>query len=92
MPAKDMRWVNKPMIKKISKLIIWEIKIKGRLEERWREWFEKLVFTHEDDGTTTLSGPLPDQAALFSILLKIRDLNLTLISVTQSESDPENES
>lgn len=92
MSAKDMRWVNKPMIEKISKLIIWEIKIKGRLEERWGEWFERLVFTHEDDGTTTLSGPLPDQAALYRILLKIRDLNLSLISVTQNESDQEDES
>ncbi len=65
-----------------------EIKIKGRLEERWSEWFEGLAFTHGSDGTTTLSGSLPDQAALHSILLKIRDMNLTLISVTQSESNP----
>jgi hypothetical protein len=71
--------------------IICEIKIKGHLEKRWTEWFEGLTFTHESDGTTTLSGPLPDQAVLHSILLKIRDMNLTLISVTQSESNPENE-
>jgi len=65
-----------------------EIKIKGRLEERWTEWFEGLTFSYEGDGTTVLSGPLPDQAALHSILLKIRDMNLTLISVSQSESNP----
>ncbi len=76
---------------KKSSPIICEIKIKGRLEQRWVEWFEGLTFTHESDGTTTLSGPLPDQAALHSILIKIRDMNLTLISVTQSESNPENE-
>ena len=74
---------------KRSSPIICEIKIKGRLEKRWAEWFEGLTFTHENDGTTTLSGPLPDQAALHSILLKIRDMNLTLISVTQTESSPE---
>jgi hypothetical protein len=74
---------------KKSSPIICEIKIKGRLEKRWTEWFEGLTFTHESDGTTTLSGPLPDQAALHSILLKIRDMNLTLISVTQIESSPE---
>jgi len=68
-----------------------EIKIKGRLEEHWSKWFEGLAFKHEDDGTTILSGPLPDQAALHSILLKIRDMNLTLISVTQSESNPDQE-
>jgi hypothetical protein len=72
--------------------IICEIKIKGRLEDRWMEWFEGLTFTHEGDGTTTLSGPLPDQAALHSILLKIRDMNLTLLSVTQTESSPESKS
>jgi hypothetical protein len=74
---------------KKSSPIICEIKIKGRLEDRWTEWFEGLTFTHESDGTTTLSGPLPDQAALHSILLKIRDMNLTLFSVTQIESSPE---
>ncbi len=74
---------------KKSSLIICEIKIKGRLEKRWADWFEGLNFSHESDGTTTLSGPLPDQAALHSILIKIRDMNLTLISVTQTESSPE---
>ncbi len=77
---------------KKSSPIICEIKIKGRLEKRWTEWFEGLTFTHERDGITTLSGPLPDQAALHSILLKIRDMNLTLISVTQNESNPESKS
>ena len=72
-----------------SNPIICEIKIKGRLEQRWTEWFEGLTFTYDDDGTTTLSGPLPDQAALHSILLKIRDMNLTLISVSQIEPSPE---
>ncbi len=69
----------------------YQIKIKGRLEKRWTDWFEGLVFTHESDGTTTLSGLLPDQASLHSVLLKIRDLNLTLISVTQGESNPDEE-
>ncbi len=62
---------------------IYKIKIKGRLENHWTDWFEGLVFTYEKDSTTTIQGPLPDQAALHSILLKIRDLNLTLISVTE---------
>lgn len=74
-----------------SNQINYEIKIKERLEERWREWFEGLTFTHESDGTTTLSGPLPDQTALHSILLKIRDMNLTLISVSQCESNLDEE-
>ncbi len=77
---------------KKSSPIICEIKIKGRLEDRWTEWFEGLTFTHGRDGITTLSGPLPDQAALHSILLKIRDMNLTLISVTQNVSNSESKS
>ena len=66
-----------------------EIKIKERLEDRWVDWFEGLTFSYERDGTTTISGSLPDQAALHSILLKIRDMNLTLISVTPIGSNPE---
>jgi hypothetical protein len=66
-----------------------EIKIKERLEDRWADWFEGLTFTYEEEGTTTIYGSLPDQAALHSILLKIRDMNLTLISVTQIGSSPE---
>jgi hypothetical protein len=68
--------------------IICEIKIKGHLEDRWKDWFEGMDFTYESDGTTTLSGPLPDQAALHSILLKIRDMNLTLISASQHDLNP----
>ena len=71
--------------------VVYQIKIKGHLEEHWSEWFEEMTFTHEKDGTTTLYGPLPDQAALHSILRKIRDLNLQLISVKQVKLDPEDE-
>jgi hypothetical protein len=44
-----------------------------------------LTFTYESDDTTTLHCPLPDQAALHSVLLKIRDLNIKLISITLSD-------
>jgi hypothetical protein len=71
--------------------VVYQIKIKGHLGEHWTEWFEEMTFTHEKDGTTTLFGPLPDQTALHSILRKIRDLNLQLISVKQVKLDPENE-
>jgi hypothetical protein len=60
---------------------IYEIKIKGRLEERWAGWFENLGFSYQDDGTTTLRGPLKDQAALQGVLKNIHSLNLELISV-----------
>jgi len=60
---------------------IYEIKLKGHLDTKWAEWFYDMSITHESDGTTTLRGPLPDQAVLHSVLERIRDMNLTLINV-----------
>ncbi len=58
------------------------IRIKGLLDPRW-EWLEGLTVTHLEAGETLLSGPIVDQAALHGLLARIRDLNLTLISVSQ---------
>ena len=60
---------------------IYEIKIKGHLNASWADWFEELTFTHENDGTTTLTGKIIDQAALHGMLKKLRDLGLPLLSV-----------
>ena len=60
---------------------IYEIKIKGHLNASWADWFEELTFTHENDGTTTLTGKIIDQAALHGMLKKVRDLGLPLLSV-----------
>lgn len=68
---------------------VYEIRIKGHLQDRWENWFEGMTLTREDNGTTTLSGRLPDQTALHSILLKIRNMNLALISVRQIEENSE---
>ena len=62
---------------------IYEIRVLGHLHERREELFEGLSVIRCDDGTTTLIGPLPDQTALHSILLRIRNMNLKLISVNQ---------
>lgn len=62
---------------------IYEIRIQGHLHERREELFEGLSLIRCEDGTTTLFGPLPDQTALHSILLRIRNMNLKLISVNQ---------
>ena len=66
-----------------------EIKIKGHLDQRWSEWFAGLELTHLEGDETLLSGSLPDQAALHGLLERIRDLNLTLISVTLGGSLPQ---
>lgn len=60
----------------------YEIKIKGHLDPYWSDWFAGLNLTHMEGNETLLSGTLPDQAALHSLLERIRDLNLTLISIT----------
>ena len=64
----------------------YEIKIRGHLDPRWSDWFADLKLTHLEGDETLLSGPLHDQAALHGLLERIRDLNLTLISVTRGDS------
>ena len=69
-----------------------EIIVKEHLDIDWSEWFEGLTIVHNDNGETMLSGQIRDQAALFGIIAKVRDLGLSLISVkyTAGESLKEN--
>lgn len=69
----------------------YEIRIEGYLDAGWSEWLAGLTLTHLEGGVTLLTGSLPDQAALHGLLERIRDLNLTLISMTCSRSSPDNE-
>jgi hypothetical protein len=62
----------------------YEIRIRGHLDQRWSEWFAGLEIAHLPKDVTLLSGSLPDQAALHGLLERIRDLNLTLISLDSS--------
>ena len=59
----------------------YQIRFKGHLDLSWATWFDGLTITHEANGETALTGPLPDQAALYGILEKARNLNLALVSV-----------
>jgi hypothetical protein len=65
----------------------YEIKVKGHLDDRWSYWFEGLMITNcfDEDGApiTTFTGSIVDQAALHSVLARIRDIHMPLISVNQ---------
>lgn len=80
---------SEPPVEKRHDLEIYEFRIHGHLHEKRAKFFEGLTIKCEDDGTTTLYGPLPDQTALHSILVKIRNLNMKLISVRQIENLPD---
>ncbi len=64
----------------------YEIKVRGHLDQHWSDWFAGLKLTYLEGNVSALSGTLPDQAALHGLLERIRDLNLTLISVTSVSS------
>ena len=59
----------------------YRLQVAGHLDQHWSAWFGDLQLTHDDDGTTSLSGLVADQAELHGLLTKIRDLGVTLISV-----------
>ncbi len=74
-----------------SSLSYYEIRVEGELGDMWANWFEGLSIRKEFDGeggrhVTVLYGPIPDQPALHGVLSKIRDLNLTLISIKKQEA------
>ena len=61
------------------------LRVSGHLDPHWSQWFAGLALAHEADGTTSLSGPVADQAELHGILSRVRDLGVVLISVTPAE-------
>jgi len=60
----------------------YRLRIAGHLDQHWSAWLGDLDLAHEDDGTTSLTGAIADQAELHGLLTKIRDLGVTLISLT----------
>jgi hypothetical protein len=61
---------------------LYKIRVKGHLNSRWAEWFSPLVIQNEAGGEATLTGPIHDQAELHSLLIKVRDLSLPLLSLS----------
>lgn len=65
----------------------YEIRIQGRLDDRWSAWLG-LDLSRTDDGATVLRGRVADQAALHGLLTQVRDIGLPLISVTPTDAGP----
>lgn len=63
----------------------YQIVIKGILDQKWSEWFDGFTITYPDKSHTSLIGKVRDQSALHGILANIRDLGLTLVSITEIE-------
>ncbi len=69
-----------------AKLNLFEIKVKGHLDQRHLKLMAQLDIIHQPGGETALIGPIPDQAALYGLLNRLRDLGVPLISVNPVES------
>jgi hypothetical protein len=59
----------------------YRIRIRGHLDPAWSAWFDGLAISQQADGTTTLTGQVVDQAELFGLLARLRDLGATLVSL-----------
>jgi hypothetical protein len=70
---------------------VFEIRIKGHIDEHWSDWFAGLEITHPEQDETVLTGAVNDQAALYGLLAKLRDLGLALVSVKHAGTDAETE-
>ena len=68
-----------------SELKIYEIRVQGRLREQWEDWFDGLIITQGENNDTLLTGPIIDQAMLYGVLKKVRDLGLPLLSVNSTD-------
>jgi len=65
----------------------YEVRVAGHLDDRWAARFDGFDLTEQHDGTTALRGAVVDQAALHGLLLQLRDLGITLLSVTPLAPD-----
>ena len=64
-----------------------EVRVKGCINEQWSEWFGGLTISHSDTDETVLTGIVADQAALYGIISRLRDLGLQLTLVSSEESE-----
>ena len=58
-----------------------QIRVKGQIDKRWSEWLDGLTITYNEEGETVMSGEVLDQAALYGLIAKLRDLGLPLLAM-----------
>lgn len=64
-----------------------EIRVKGYLDQSWSEWFGGLAIHHAESGETVMRGQIPDQAALYGLVSKLRDIGLPLLSIHLAQEE-----
>lgn len=79
-----MSYKRKP-ISNLGQPVVYQIRLEGHLGCQWIAWFEGLTIALEDNGETLLTGRVADQAALYGLLRRVRDLALPLVSVNRVE-------
>lgn len=73
---------KKPISKTdVEPTMIYQVRIRGHLGQHWEDWFGELSISLEGNGDTLITGPVADQAALYGLLKKVRDLGAPLVSV-----------
>jgi hypothetical protein len=70
----------------VDPTVHYEIRVNGVLDSGWSAWFDGLEITSDEHGHTTIAGAVADQAALYGLLAKIRDLGLELLEVRRTDS------
>jgi len=63
----------------------YEVRVDGLLDDHWASWLDDLTLARHDDGTTTLTGAVADQAQLHGLLARVRDLGVPLLSLRSVE-------
>lgn len=63
--------------------VCYQIRVRGPIDAHWSDWFDGMAIAHDASGDALLSGPLADQAALYGVLHRIRNLGLVLLAVAR---------